>query len=50
MEKIRKIGEIECETQEFADWVLETLENTGFIVNSVPNIGVSLMLEIFEKR
>lgn len=50
MEKIRKIGEIECETSEFANWVLKTLENTEFIIRSVPNVGVSLMLEIYEVK
>lgn len=49
MEKIEKIAEIECYTEDFEKWIKETLENTEFLVTRKIEIGYGATLEIFKK-
>lgn len=49
MEKIKKIGEIECWCEEFEKEMLEFLENKAFFVRRVTEPGCSVTLEIYKE-
>lgn len=50
MEKIKKIGEITCVDGKFVDWVIETLENTRFVVNIKFTPKFDTVFEIYKKE
>lgn len=49
MENIEKIGEIECLSESFEKWLLETLENTEFLTTIKIEPGYGATFEIFKK-